>query len=420
MTDAFIYRNGELHAESVPLSRIAAAVGTPAYVYSAGAMRAAYTAYVEALAGLDVTVCYAMKANDNLAVMRVFADLGAGADVVSGGELARALAAGVPASKIVFAGVGKTRAEMAQAIEAGILQFNVESEPELVALSEVAGGRGASVSVALRVNPDVDARTHAKITTGKKDNKFGIGIERAREIYRKAAKLPGIRPESISMHIGSQLTSLDPYRHAFGRMAELAKALIADGLPIRRLDLGGGIGIAYRGETPPSPQEYGKIVRETVGPLGLPLVCEPGRALVGNAGVLLAAVIYVKDEGKRFVIVDAAMNDLIRPALYDAWHDIVPVTEPSADAERREADVVGPICESGDILGLARPLPPLDGGDLIAIRSAGAYAAVMASNYNSRPLAPEVLVDGARFAVVRPRQSVAEMVGDTRPPAWQD
>jgi diaminopimelate decarboxylase len=417
--DAFTYRDGALHAEAVPLARVAAAVGTPAYVYSAGAMRAAYRALADALSGLDATICYAMKANDNLSVMRVFAELGAGADVVSGGELARALAAGVPASKIVFAGVGKTRSEMAQAIEAGILQFNVESEPELVALSEVAGGRGAEVAVAIRVNPDVDARTHAKITTGKKENKFGIAIERAPEIYRQAAALPGIRPESVAVHIGSQLTSLEPYLHAFGKLAELAERLLADGLPIRRLDLGGGIGISYRGEEPPSPTAYADIVRGTVGRLGLPLICEPGRALVGNAGVLLAAVIYVKDEGKRFVILDAAMNDLIRPAMYDAWHDIVPVMEPLSGTALREADVVGPICESGDILGLARPLPPLDGGDLIAIRSAGAYAAVMASNYNSRPLAPEVLVDGDRFAVVRPRQGVAEMVGDTRPPVWQ-
>ncbi|MEQ9640151.1 MAG: diaminopimelate decarboxylase [Alphaproteobacteria bacterium] len=417
--DAFDYRDGDLFAEDVPLARIAARVGTPAYVYSAGAMRASYRELTGALDGLNVTVCYAMKANDNLAVVRTFAELGAGADVVSGGELAGALAAGVPAGKIVFAGVGKTREEMAQAIEAGIWQFNVESEPELVALSEVAGARGAEAVVALRVNPDVDAKTHAKITTGKKENKFGISIERAHEVYRLAASLPGIRPEAVAMHIGSQLTQIEPYEHAFARMADLAKALISDGLPIRRLDLGGGIGIAYQGETPPSPQSYAEVVRRTVGGLGLELICEPGRSLVGNAGVLLAAVIYVKDEGKRFVILDAAMNDLIRPALYDAWHDIVPVRAPVPGAATSQADVVGPICESGDVLGLGRDLPPLDAGDLIAIRSAGAYSAVMASNYNSRPLAPEVLVDGDRFAVVRPRQSVAEMIGEAQQPEWE-
>lgn len=417
--DAFEYRDGELFAEDVPLARIAARVGTPAYVYSAGAMRAAYSDLAGAMDGLNTTICYAMKANDNLAVVRTFAELGAGADVVSGGELAGAMAAGVPADKIVFAGVGKTREEMAQAIEAGIWQFNVESEPELVALSEVAGARGAEAVVALRVNPDVDAKTHAKITTGKKENKFGISIERAHEVYKLAASLPGIRPEAVAVHIGSQLTRIEPYEAAFAKLADLTRALLADGLPIRRVDLGGGIGIDYRGEQPPTPRVYAEAVRRTVGDLGLELICEPGRSLVGNAGVLLAGVIYVKDEGKRFVILDAAMNDLLRPALYDAWHDIVPVREAAPDAALSEADVVGPICESGDVLGLARALPPLDAGDLIAIRSAGAYAAVMASNYNSRPLAPEVLVDGDRFAVVRPRQSVAEMIGEAQQPAWE-
>ncbi len=417
--DAFEYRDGELFAEDVPLARIAARVGTPAYVYSAGAMRAAYSDLAGAMDGLNTTICYAMKANDNLAVVRTFAELGAGADVVSGGELAGAMAAGVPADKIVFAGVGKTREEMAQAIEAGIWQFNVESEPELIALSEVAGARGAEAVVALRVNPDVDAKTHAKITTGKKENKFGISIERAHEVYKLAASLPGIRPEAVAVHIGSQLTRIEPYEAAFAKLADLTRALLADGLPIRRVDLGGGIGIDYRGEQPPTPRVYAEAVRRTVGDLGLELICEPGRSLVGNAGVLLAGVIYVKDEGKRFVILDAAMNDLLRPALYDAWHDIVPVREAAPDAALSEADVVGPICESGDVLGLARALPPLDAGDLIAIRSAGAYAAVMASNYNSRPLAPEVLVDGDRFAVVRPRQSVAEMIGEAQQPAWE-
>ena len=414
----FRHRGGELFVEDVAVARIAAAVGTPAYVYSSAAMERAYLDYLDALEGLDATICYALKANSNLAVIRTFSGLGAGADVVSGGELAQALAAGVPGNRIVFAGVGKTRAEMAAGLDAGIMEFNVESDGELRALSELATSRGVTAPVALRVNPDVDAATHDKISTGRMQDKFGIPWERAAEVYRLAAKLPGIAVEGIAVHIGSQLTSLEPFRAAFTRMAELARRLRAEGVGLRRLDLGGGLGIDYAGESPPSPREYAQVVRETVGDLGLSLVLEPGRSLVGNAGLLLARVIYVKDDTKRFVILDAAMNDLIRPTLYDAWHDVVAVREPGPDAAMGPADFVGPICETGDILAVAREAPPLAPDDLIAFRSAGAYARVMASNYNSRPMAPEVLVRGDDFALVRPRQRLEALWEEDRLPPW--
>ena len=414
----FAYKDGQLCAEAVPLGRIAEAVGTPAYVYSSAAMTTQFQTFAAALAGLDPLICYALKANSSLAVIRTLADLGAGADVVSAGELRRALAAGVPAGRIVFAGVGKTKEEMAAALEAGIYQFNVESEPELRALSEIASAMQRTAPIAVRVNPDVDAETHAKITTGTRGNKFGISWVRAPAIYELAASLPGLSPIGVAVHIGSQLTRLAPFESAFRRVGELAQALMAAGHAIERLDLGGGLGIAYADEEPPSLADYAAIVRRWVAPLGLQLVLEPGRLLVGNAGVLLSRVIYVKQEGRRFIILDAAMNDLIRPSLYDAWHDILPVEKPAAGAGVSSADVVGPICESGDFLGKDRALPPLAPDDLIAICSAGAYGAVMASAYNTRPVVPEVLVKGDRFAVVRRRQSVEALLEHEALPPW--
>jgi diaminopimelate decarboxylase len=376
--------------------------------------------FQQALTGLDYLVCYALKANSNLAVIRTFAALGAGADVVSLGELRQALAAGVPAERIVFAGVGKTAEEMAPAIDAGIMMFNVESEPELRLLSQVAESKGATAAISVRVNPDVDAGTHEKISTGRRQDKFGIGWERAREIYDLAAELPGLKAEGVAVHIGSQLTSLGPFEAAFRRVAELATALRQAGHDIRHLDLGGGLGINYKDEAPPSPEAYADMVRRTVGGLGLQLVFEPGRYLVGNAGIILSRVIHIKDEGRRFVILDAAMNDLIRPALYEAWHDILPVAEPRPGESLAPATFAGPICETGDVLAHQRAAPLLAPDDLIAIGSAGAYAAVMASTYNSRPLAPEVLVKGDRFAVVRRRQSVEELVSRDSLPPWLD
>lgn len=419
--DHFNYSGGVLHAEDVALPEIARAVGTPVYVYSTATLTRHFNLFRQALAWTDHLVCFAVKANSNLAVLKLLGDLGAGMDVVSGGEYARAIAAGVPGERIVFSGVGKTRDEMARAIAGGIRQFNVESEPELLALSSLAQEMGAEVPVAVRVNPDVDARTHAKIATGKSENKFGIPISRAREVYRLAASLPGLRVVGIDMHIGSQLTDLDPYRQAYRKMAELCRALRADGHAITRLDLGGGLGIPYRRDNaaPPLPLEYGEVVRETVGDLGCEIEIEPGRNIAGNAGILLASVIFLKQgEGRDFLIVDAAMNDLIRPAMYDAHHDIVPVIEPAPGAEPHPVDVVGPVCETGDTFARAVPLPRVGAGDLVAFRSAGAYGAVMASEYNSRPLVPEVLVSGDRFAVIRPRPSIDEMLSRDRIPDW--
>lgn len=419
--DHFLYRNGVLHAEDVPLPEIAAAVGTPVYVYSTATLVRHYRVFEEALAGLPHLICYALKANPNLAVVRLLASLGAGADVVSEGEYRRALAAGIPGDRIVFSGVGKTRDEMRLALENGIRQFNVESEPELRALSEVATSMGLRAPIAIRVNPDVDALTHAKIATGKSENKFGIPIARARDVYAEAARLPGIEVVGIDVHIGSQLTALAPFEQAFGKLAELAEVLRADGHEIRRLDLGGGLGIPYRraNEAPPLPFDYGEVIRRTVGHLGCEIEIEPGRLIAGNAGVLLSRVIYLKEgEGRDFLIVDAAMNDLLRPALYDAWHDIVPVLEPAAGTVMQPLDVVGPVCETGDTFATRRPLPPLGEGDLIAFRSAGAYGAAMASEYNSRPLVPEVMVDGDHYAVVRKRPSFDEMLARDTIPEW--
>ncbi|SEH63907.1 diaminopimelate decarboxylase [Paracoccus alkenifer] len=419
--DHFNYSGGVLHAEDVALPEIARAVGTPVYVYSSATLTRHFNLFRQALAWTDHLVCFAVKANSNLAVLKLLGSLGAGMDVVSGGEYARALAAGVPGERIVFSGVGKTRDEMARAISGGIRQFNVESEPELLALSSLAQEMGAEVPIAVRVNPDVDARTHAKIATGKSENKFGIPISRAREVYRLAASLPGLRVVGIDMHIGSQLTDLDPYRQAYRKMAELCRVLRADGHAITRLDLGGGLGIPYRRDNaaPPLPLEYGEVVRETVGDLGCEIEIEPGRNIAGNAGILLASVIFLKQgEGRDFLIVDAAMNDLIRPAMYDAHHDIVPVVEPAPGTDPHPVDVVGPVCETGDTFARAVPLPLVGAGDLVAFRSAGAYGAVMASEYNSRPLVPEVLVSGDRFAVIRPRPSIDEMLSRDRIPDW--
>ncbi|WP_431856312.1 diaminopimelate decarboxylase [Azospirillum sp.] len=415
----FIYKNGVLHAEGVSLQAIAAEVGTPFYCYSTAALVANYRAYAGAFEGQDAGVCYALKANSNLAVVRTLAQQGAGADVVSEGEMRRALAAGVPANRIVFSGVGKTRDEMRAALEAGIYQLNVESVPELEALSEVASSLGVEAPIAIRVNPDVDAKTHAKIATGKKENKFGIDWDHAREVYARAAALPGIRPLGIAVHIGSQLTDLAPFRAAFERVVELLHALRADGIDIQRLDLGGGIGIRYRDETPPDLNEYAGMVRSITGNLGCHVTLEPGRALVGNAGILVSKVVYLKHGlARRFLIVDAAMNDLIRPSLYDAYHAIKPVAEPAPDVEPVTVDVVGPVCESGDTFALQRPLPPLAADDLVAFCSAGAYGAVMASTYNTRPLAPEVLVNGDAFAVIRPRPKIEDLLGMDRVPEW--
>lgn len=417
--NAFTYRNGVLHAEAVPLPAIAERVGTPFYCYSTAALEGAYRAYADAFAGMDASVCYALKANSNLAVIRTLARLGAGADVVSEGELKRALAAGIPASRIVFSGVGKTRGEMRAALDRGIHQTNVESVPELEALSEVAASMGAVADIAVRVNPDVDALTHAKISTGRKENKFGIDIELARAVYARAASLPGIRPVSVAVHIGSQLTDLAPFRAAFERVAALVTALREDGHDIHRVDLGGGLGISYRGETPPSLPDYAALVRAATGDLGCHVTLEPGRSLVGNAGVLVARTIYRKaGVGRNFLILDAAMNDLIRPSLYDAWHTILPVDEPARDAAEEPVDVVGPVCESGDTFAMQRPLPPIEAGDLVAFLSAGAYGAVMSSTYNSRPLAPEVLVNGSEFAVIRRRPTIEELMAAEEVPAW--
>ena len=419
--DHFTYRGGVLHAEEVPVPDIAAAVGTPTYVYSAATLTRHYRVFQEALAGMEHLICYAVKANSNLAVLALMARLGAGMDVVSEGEYRRAKAAGVPGERIVFSGVGKTRAEMRLALEGGIRQFNVESEPELIALSEVATALGRRAPVALRVNPDVDARTHGKIATGRAEDKFGVPIDRALAAYGLAALMPGIEIVGVDVHIGSQLTELAPFEAAFRKVAELTQALRALGHDIRRIDLGGGLGIPYRrsNEAPPLPFDYGEVIRRTVGHLGCEIEIEPGRLIAGNAGVLLSRVIYRKrGAGREFLILDAGMNDLIRPAMYDAWHDIVPVAEPQAGAETAPVDVVGPVCETGDTFARERELPTLKAGDLLAFRSAGAYGAVMASEYNSRPLVPEVMVSGDHFAVVRARPSFDEMLARDTIPDW--
>ena len=419
--DHFLYRGGALHAEDVPLAEIAATVGTPFYCYSTATLERHFRLFDEALAGMDHLVCYAMKAASNIAILKVLADLGAGMDVVSGGEYLRAKAAGVPGERIVFSGVGKTAAEMRLALEGGVRQFNVESEPEMEVLNRVALELGTVAPITVRVNPDVDAKTHAKIATGKSENKFGIPIAKARDVYAHAARLPGLRVVGIDVHIGSQLTDLEPFRQAYRKVAELCEVLRADGHEITRLDLGGGLGIPYErsNAAPPLPLEYGAMIREELGHLGCEIEIEPGRLIAGNAGVMVTQVIYVKQgEGRDFLIVDGAMNDLIRPAMYDAHHDIIPVIEPVPGTENRVYDVVGPVCETGDTFARQRAMPPVQADDLIAFRSAGAYGAVMASEYNTRPLIPEVLVRGDQFAVIRRRPTFDEMINRDTIPEW--
>jgi diaminopimelate decarboxylase len=421
MMDHFQYKSGKLYAEDVALADIAAQVGTPFYCYSTATLTRHYQLFTEALSPLPHLVCFAIKSLSNVAVLKTLGNLGAGMDVVSGGEYLRAKAAGVPGDRIVFSGVGKTRQEMHLALTGGIRQFNIESEPEMRVLSEVAHGLGMVAPITIRVNPDVDAKTHEKISTGKKGDKFGIPISRAREVYAEAATLPGLKVVGIDVHIGSQLTALEPFEAAYLKVAELTHALRADGHIIERLDLGGGLGIPYARDNnaPPLPMDYGALIKRTVGDLGCEIEIEPGRLISGNAGILVSEVIYVKNgEDRDFLIVDAAMNDLIRPAMYGSHHDIIALNEPAAGAEQQPYDIVGPICESGDTFAKARNLPALQAGDLIALRSAGAYGAVMSSEYNSRPLVPEVLVHGDHFAVIRARPTFDEMLSRDTIPEW--
>ena len=417
----FEYRDGVLHAEDVPVPAIAAAVGTPFYCYSTATLTRHYRVFAEAFSGLDALICYAMKANSNQAVIRTLGKLGAGADVVSEGELRRALAAGIPASKVLFSGVGKTAAEMDFALAAGIRCFNVESLPELELLSARAVATGHVAPVSLRINPDVDARTHRKISTGKAENKFGISWKDARAAYARAASLPGLKVTGIDMHIGSQITDLQPFDDAIALLIELVGTLRADGHVLAHVDVGGGLGIPYRTDNapPPLPDAYAAVVARHIRPLGLELICEPGRLIAGNAGILVSEVLYLKHgEAKNFLIVDAAMNDLIRPTLYDAFHEIRPVVEQPAGAPRVTVDVVGPVCETGDYLGHDRDLPELKTGDLVYVGTAGAYGATQSSTYNSRLLVPEVLVNRDRFHVVRPRPSYEELIGMDSMPDW--
>jgi len=419
----FEYRDGILFAEGVSIIDIAKAVGTPFYCYSTATLERHYSVFSKAFADIDAMVCYAMKANSNQAVLKTLGRLGAGVDVVSGGELRRGLAAGIPASRIMFSGVGKTAAEMDLALEAGIYCFNVESEPELEILNARAVRLGKKAHVSFRINPDVDARTHAKISTGKKENKFGISWERARAVYAHAATLPGIKVTGIDMHIGSQITELQPFEDAFKLLRELVDTLRADGHAIDHVDVGGGLGVPYKEDNnpPPLPDAYANIVKDQLRNLNCKIVTEPGRLIVGNAGILVTEVIYVKDGGsKTFVIVDGAMNDLIRPTLYEAYHEIRPVRISAANAPRIKADVVGPVCETGDYLALDREMAMPKPGDLIAVGTAGAYGAVQAGTYNSRLLVPEVLVNGDRFHVIRPRTSYEDLIGLDSVPDWLD
>jgi diaminopimelate decarboxylase len=416
----FAYRDGVLHAEAVNLDTLAAAVGTPFYCYSTATLTRHYQVFADAFADVPALVCYAMKANSNQAVVRTLARLGAGADVVSGGELKRARAAGIPADKIMFSGMGKTEAELALAVDEGILCLNVESEPELELLSSIAVSKGRTANVSVRVNPDIDAKTHHKIATGKAENKFGIPISRARAVYAHAGKLKGLKVAGVDMHIGSQITELDPFGNAFTLLADFVRALRADGHTISHVDLGGGLGIPYRDsdEPPPRPEAYAEVVKQATRDLNCQLIFEPGRLLVGNAGILVTRVLFVKHgEAKIFVVVDAAMNDLIRPTLYDAHHEIWPVIRPSSSARIR-VDVVGPVCESGDFLAIDREMVEPASGALLAVMSAGAYGAVQAGTYNTRPLVPEVLVNGAEWAVVRPRLEVDQLIALDRVPNW--
>ena len=417
----FAYRHGVLHAEDIDLIALANAVGTPFYCYASATLERHYRVFAQAFADVDALICYAMKANSNQAVIATLARLGAGVDVVSEGELLRARKAGVPAQKIMFSGVGKTARELALAVEHGILCVNVESEAELELLAGIAAGKGGAVDISIRVNPDIDPKTHAKIATGKAENKFGVPISRAREVYARAAKLSGVRVAGVDMHIGSQITELDPFSDAFALLADFVHVLRADGHTIRHVDLGGGLGIPYRedNEPPPNPDAYAAVVKRATRDLDCRLIFEPGRLIVGNAGILVTRVLYLKrGEAKTFVIVDAGMNDLVRPTLYDAHHDIRPVRETAAGAPRVVADVVGPVCESGDFIALDRSVVEPKAGDLLAIMSAGAYGAVEAGTYNTRALVPEVLVRKGEWALVRPRVSAEELIALDRLPAW--
>ncbi|VAV87167.1 Diaminopimelate decarboxylase [hydrothermal vent metagenome] len=419
--DHFAFKQGEIYAEDLPVSTIAEAVGTPFYCYSTETLIRHYNVFSQAFSGHDFLLCYAVKANTNQAIIKTLADQGAGADVVSEGELRRALKAGIPPEKIVYSGVAKTEQEMHFALEQGIFQFNVESEPELHQLSAVASHMGKTAAIAFRINPDVDAKTHAKISTGKSENKFGIPLSRAREIYGIAAKLPGIRVQGVDLHIGSQLTDLAPFAEAFQRIVTLVEDLRADGHDISVIDLGGGLGIPYDRESskPPLPTEYGQMAKRIIGHLGCRIIIEPGRLLVGNAGILVSRVIYVKQgENRKFLIIDAAMNDLVRPSMYDAYHEIVAVKENEGPAS--PYDIVGPVCETGDTFARDRDLPDLNSGDLVAIRSAGAYGAVMSSTYNTRRLIPEVLVKGGKYAIIRARPTYEDIIGLDELAEWQD
>lgn len=417
--DHFTYKNGELYAEDVPLSAIAETVGTPFYCYSTATLERHYKVFSGAFDGANALVCYALKANSNQAVIRTLAKLGSGADVVSEGELRRAIEAGVPPEKIVFSGVGKKPEEMRYALEAGIHQFNVESEPEVRTLSEVASSMGVMAPITFRVNPDVDAKTHAKISTGKAENKFGVPWQDVSRIYAEAAALPGIAIKGVDVHIGSQLTDLEPYKNAFNRVRHLVQQLRSEGHDISRVDLGGGLGIPYDSTIPPAPTAYAAVALEAIGNLGCQIIFEPGRLIVGNAGVLVSEVIYVKQATQRkFIILDAAMNDLIRPAMYDGYHQIDPIREDQKQGKYSPADVVGPVCETGDTFARERDMPELARGDLVAFRSAGAYGAVMASTYNTRPLVPEVLVKGDQYAVIRARPSLEELLKLDILPQW--
>jgi diaminopimelate decarboxylase len=418
----FHYRDGRLHAEDVDLTVLAGEIETPFYCYSTATLERHYGVFDAAFHGTDHMVCYAVKANSNQAVLKTLADLGAGFDVVSEGELRRVLALGVPGRRIVFSGIGKTAREMALGLKEGIACFNVESNSELELLSSVAGRLGSRATVSIRINPDVDAGTHEKITTGRAANKFGVSYLDAEAIYARAAELPGIEVAGVDMHLGSQITTLAPYAQAYKLLAELVRSLRDKGHDIRHVDIGGGLGVPYRGtnDVPPHPDEYAAMVKGIFGDLGLRLILEPGRMIAGNAGILVTRVIHMKPtETKCFVIVDAAMNDLIRPTLYDAWHEIIPVAEPAGEGDEIIADVVGPVCESGDYLAKDRPMPRLEAGDLLAVMTTGAYGAVLSSTYNSRPLIPEVLVRQGSFAIVRPRQSYEELLGLDRLAQWQ-
>ncbi|MGA7600880.1 MAG: diaminopimelate decarboxylase [Pseudolabrys sp.] len=417
----FAYRDGVLHAEAVNLDTLAAAVGTPFYCYSTATLTRHYQVFATAFADVRALVCYAMKANSNQAVVKTLAKLGAGADVVSGGELRRARLAGIPPDKIMFSGIGKTEPELALAVDEGIFCVNVESEAELELLSSIASAKGRSACVSIRVNPDIDAKTHHKIATGKAENKFGIPISRAREIYARAAKLKGLEVAGVDMHIGSQITELDPFGNAFALLAEFVRVLRSDGHTISHVDLGGGLGIPYRddNEAPPHPEAYAEVVKRATRDLDCRLIFEPGRLLVGNAGILMTRVLFVKHgEAKNFVIVDAAMNDLMRPTLYDAHHEIWPVAEKPSSGRRIRADVVGPVCESGDFLAVNRDMMEPADGALLAVMSAGAYGAVQAGTYNTRALVPEVLVNGAEWALIRPRLEVDQLIALDRMPDW--